>query len=228
MRWFFLFLLVLNVFYFVWHQQQTPLRAKEIAPLALYRSEQKNIRLLSESPESAPKRPAAPQSQAGAPQAGACLYFGPFYDESRAKALEQRLTSLDIQASRQKVDSGAGTDYWVYLPPLASRQASVLQLRELQARKIDSYIITEGDLADGISLGFFQSRDSAGAVVEKLKGAGYDAQVREMARNQHDFWIQISPESRRLADDGLVRQLVTDFPELQQQTMPCKSVASVN
>ncbi|MCR3841286.1 SPOR domain-containing protein, partial [Pseudomonas aeruginosa] len=33
MRWFFLFLLALNVFYYVWHQQQSPLRAKEIAPL---------------------------------------------------------------------------------------------------------------------------------------------------------------------------------------------------
>ena len=226
MRWFFLFLLVLNVFYFVWHQQQTPLRAKEIAPLALYRGEQKSIRLLSESPESAAKRSSGSSSAATGAQAGACLYFGPIYDETRAKALEQRLTSLDIRASRQKVDAAAGTDFWVYLPPLASRQASLLQLRELQARKIDSYIITEGDLADGISLGFFQSKDSADAVVDRLKGAGYAAQVREMARNQRDFWIQISPESRRLADDGLVRQLVADFPELQQQTMPCKSVAT--
>lgn len=228
MRWFFLFLLVLNVFYFVWHQQQTPLRAKEIAPLSLYRGEQKNIRLLSESPESAPKRQSSSQPAASGAQTGACLYLGPFYDEGRAKALEQRLTSLDIQATRQKVDTGAGTDYWVYLPPLASRQASMLQLRELQARNIDSYLITEGELADGISLGFFQSRDSADATVERLKTAGYEAQVREMARNQHDSWVQISPESRRLADDGLIRQLVSDFPELQQQTMPCKGVASAN
>lgn len=225
MRWFFLFLLVLNAFYFIWHQQQTPLRAKEIAPLSLYRSEQKNIRLLSESPESAQRR----QSEvAGAPptQESVCLYFGPFSDENRAKALEQRLTSLDVHVSRQKIDAAAGTDYWVYLPPLASRQASLWQLRELQARKIDSYIITEGDLTDGISLGIFQNEDSANAVVERLKTAGYDALVRELGRNRHDFWVQIAPESRRLADDSLLRQLVVDFPELQRQTMPCKSVAT--
>ena len=36
MRWFFLLLLVLNLFYYVWHQQQAPLRVKEVEPMALY------------------------------------------------------------------------------------------------------------------------------------------------------------------------------------------------
>jgi len=32
MRWLFLLLLVLNVFYYVWHQQEAPLRAKDVTP----------------------------------------------------------------------------------------------------------------------------------------------------------------------------------------------------
>ncbi|MEE9103923.1 SPOR domain-containing protein [Pseudomonas nitroreducens] len=223
MRWFFLFLLALNVFYYVWHQQQAPLRPKEVAPLSLFHSEQKNIRLLSESSEAPQRRqvdekPAAPAS--------ACLFLGSFPAEERARLLAQRLISLDVQASVQTVDAAAGMDYWVYLPPLASRQASLWQLRELQARKIDSYIITEGDLADGISLGIFQRKDSADSIVERLKSAGYDALIRELARSQHDYWVQVAPDSSRLVDDSLVRQLAPDFPELQKQTMPCKSVAS--
>ncbi|MBB4865927.1 cell division septation protein DedD [Pseudomonas nitritireducens] len=224
MRWFFLFLLALNVFYYVWHQQQAPLRPKEIAPLSLFHSEQKNIRLLSESSE-APARRQVEEKPAAAP-AAACTYLGSFPVEDRARQLVQRLLSLDVQASVQTVDASAGVDFWVYLPPLASRQASLWQLRELQARKIDSYIITEGDLTDGISLGIFQRKDSADSVVERLKSAGYEALVRELARSQHDYWAQVTPESARLVDDSLVRQLAPDFPELQKQTMPCKSVAS--
>lgn len=224
MRWFFLFLLALNVFYYVWHQQQAPLRPKEIAPLSLFHSEQKNIRLLSESAE-APQRRQTDEKPAVAP-ASACTYLGSFAAEDRAKQLVQRLLSLDVQASVQAVNAAAGMDYWVYLPPLASRQASLWQLRELQARKIDSYIITEGDLTDGISLGIFQRKDSADSIVERLKAAGYDALIRELARSQHDYWAQVAPESGRLVDDSLVRQLASDFPELQKQTMPCKSVAS--
>ncbi|WP_371232889.1 SPOR domain-containing protein [Pseudomonas sp. QE6] len=223
MRWFFLFLLALNVFYYVWHQQQAPLRPKEVAPLSLFHSEQKNIRLLSESSE-APQRRQADEKPAA--PASACLFLGSFPAEERARLLAQRLISLDVQASVQTVDAAAGMDYWVYLPPLASRQASLWQLRELQARKIDSYIITEGDLADGISLGIFQRKDSADSIVERLKSAGYDALIRELARSQHDYWVQVAPESSRLVDDSLVRQLGSDFPELQKQTMPCKSVAS--
>ena len=37
MRWLFLLLLVLNVFYYIWHQQEAPLRAKDVTPLSLYR-----------------------------------------------------------------------------------------------------------------------------------------------------------------------------------------------
>jgi hypothetical protein len=48
MRWLFVFLLALNVFYYVWSQQQAPLRSKEITPLSLYKSERDNIRLLNE------------------------------------------------------------------------------------------------------------------------------------------------------------------------------------
>lgn len=227
MRWFFLFLLALNVFYYVWHQQQAPLRPKEIAPLSLFHSEQKNIRLLSESAE-APQRRQVDENPAAAPvPTSACVFLGSFQAEDRARQLVQRLLSLDVQSSVQTVDASAGVDYWVYLPPLASRQASLWQLRELQARKIDSYIITEGDLTDGISLGIFQRKDSADSVVERLKGAGYDALVRELARSQHDYWAQVAPESARLIDDALVLQLAPDFPELQKQTMPCKNVASL-
>lgn len=49
MRWLFLLLLVLNVFYYVWHQQEAPLKVKEVAPLSLYKGNQQEIRLLRET-----------------------------------------------------------------------------------------------------------------------------------------------------------------------------------
>ena len=151
MRWFLLLLLLLNAFYYVWHQQQAPLRAKEVAPLALYQGQQRDIRLLSESDEAPKKREALP---AKAPEE-VCLFLGGFSAEDEARRVEQRLVSLDIASSVMPLDVAAGVDYWVYLVPLASRQASLRQLKELQARKIDSYIIGQGDLANGISLGIF-------------------------------------------------------------------------
>lgn len=221
MRWMFLWLVVLNLFYYVWHQQQAPLRVTEIAPLNMAQNSKRDIRLLSES--SVPPRREVAEVQ---PVEAVCLFLGSFELMADASAVEQRLLSLDIQSRVQSMDAAAGVDYWVYLPPLASRQASLRQLRELQARKIDSYIITQGDLANGISLGIFPRSDSAQSVIQRLRDAGYEPSLRELTRAHRSFWVRISPQSRRLADDSLLQRLAFDFKSLEQQLMPCEGVAS--
>lgn len=226
MRWLFLFLLVLNLFYYVWHQQQAPLRAKEVVPISLHQEVRQDIRLLSESSGTQPRRERSADASSG--PAEVCMYLGGFEQEESARLVEQRLIALDIQSRVQSVDASAGLDYWVYLPPLASRQASLRQLKELQARKIDSYIITQGDLSNGISLGMFPRSESAESVMQRLREVGYEPQMRELPRAHRNFWVKIASESRRLVDDGLLQALARDFNGLQHQLMPCESVASSN
>jgi len=226
MRWLFLLLLVLNLFYYVWHQQQTPLRAKEVAPLSLHQEVRQDIRLLSESGGAQSRRERPVEQSAGSSEV--CMFLGGFDQEEAAKVVEQRLVTLDIQSEVKIVDAPAGLDYWVYLPPLASRQASLRQLKELQARKIDSYIITQGDLSNGISLGMFPRSESAESVMQRLREVGYEPLMRELPRAHRNYWVRIAPSSRRLADDALLQSLARDFIGLQHQLMPCESVASPN
>lgn len=221
MRWMFLWLVVLNLFYYVWHQQRAPLRVTEIAPLTMPQDAKRDIRLLSESNKTSRRDTVIAQ-----PAEAVCLFLGSFDRAEDAASVEQRLLSLDIQSRVQGMDAAAGIDYWVYLPPLASRQASLRQLRELQARKIDSYIITQGDLANGISLGIFPRSDSAQSVMQRLRDSGYVPFLRELTRAHRSFWVRISPQSRRLADDALLQRLAVDFKGLEQQLMPCEGVAS--
>ncbi|AYF88764.1 SPOR domain-containing protein [Pseudomonas sp. JS3066] len=223
MRWLFLFLLVLNLFYYVWHQQQAPLRPKEVETLSLYKGGQQDIRLLSESGNVQPRRTAVVPTST---EEAVCLFLGGFEREEQAREVEQRLISLDVRSEVRPVDAAAGTDYWVYLAPLASREASLRQLKELQARKIDSYIVTQGDLINGISLGIFSRMDSAESVMQRLRDAGYEPFMRELARAHRDYWVRIAPESRRLVDDPLLEQLSQDFFGLKHQLMPCEGVAS--
>jgi cell division septation protein DedD len=223
MRWFFLLLLVLNLFYYVWHQQQAPLRVKEVESFSLYQGARQNIRLVSEADVA--RMPVDSGAQVVSSQA-VCLYLGSFEQEAEALALEQRLLSLDIQSGVRSIDAAAGVDYWVYLVPLASRQASLRQLKELQARKIDSYIIGQGDLANGISLGIFPRSDSAESVMQRLREAGYEPMLRELSRAHRAYWVRIAPESRRLASDALLESLARDFERLEHQLMPCEGVAS--
>ena len=136
------------------------------------------------------------------------------------------LCGLDIDSSIQGVDSTAGVDYWVYLAPLVSRQASLRQLRELQSRNIDSYIITVGDLSNGISLGIFSRKDSAESVVSRLQALDYRASIRELPRAHRKYWVRVESLGRPHVDERLLLTMARDFSGLQHRQMNCASVAT--
>lgn len=144
MRWLFLLLLMLNGLYYVWHQQEAPLRAKEVLPLSLLRAEQRNIHLLSES------QVTTRQDTAGRDSRDGCLYLGGFARADQARAVEQRLKSLDVQSDPELVEAAETSTYW----------------------------------------------------------------------------IRISPESRRLVSDNLLKNLTEDFPELKNRIMSCAGIAT--
>jgi len=114
MRWFFLLLVMLNVFYYVWHQQEAPLRPKEVVPLSQFKGAQQDIRLLSESgaqPSESPLR--QPDNQ--------CLYLGGGVAQNEARTIEQRLTSLDIRTRFGKRLDDMGAIYWLKVEPDSRR-----------------------------------------------------------------------------------------------------------
>ncbi|MFS2161014.1 hypothetical protein ACCD10_27275 [Pseudomonas sp. Pseusp122] len=112
MRWLFLLLLMLNGFYYVWQQQEAPLRAKEILPLSLARSSQQDIHLLSES---------GVGREQGAEVEQKCLYLGGFARQEDVRAVEQRLISLDIQTQFKGLQGASGSTYWLRVSPESRR-----------------------------------------------------------------------------------------------------------
>ncbi|MGY4640063.1 hypothetical protein [Pseudomonas sp. TE24901] len=126
MRWLFLLLLVLNAFYYIWHQQEAPLRAKDVTPLSLYRGSQQDIRLLSESSDAVQKR-----DRAKASEVNACLYLGGFADQRQALMLEQRLVSLDIKVKMQLLNTQEASGYWLRVAPESRRLADDLPFENL-------------------------------------------------------------------------------------------------
>jgi hypothetical protein len=127
MRWLFLLLLVLNAFYYVWHQQEAPLRAKDVTPLSLYRGPQQDIRLLSESSDAIAGRERA----RGAESQNTCLYIGGFVDQRQAQSVEQRLISLDIKVKVQLLNTPEASGYWLRVAPESRRLADDLPFENL-------------------------------------------------------------------------------------------------
>ncbi|HUH57571.1 MAG TPA: SPOR domain-containing protein, partial [Pseudomonadales bacterium] len=212
MRWLFLGLIIINAIYFVWTRQdfvnkeQQPIAEEKLAQVG-----SGQVKLINEVASVSDKQPQ--KNTVSTPSE--VMLLGGFNEEAVVQELQQRLRSLDIKSEVTTLDSQVDIEYWVYLEPLASRQASVRQLKELQARKIDGYLITQGDLANGISLGMFAREDSAQGVAERLSAAGYEPSIRAVERSQRLYWVVIDDSARRLLDKGLLKILVEDFSNLK-------------
>ncbi|NBF03401.1 hypothetical protein GV819_13985 [Pseudomonas sp. Fl5BN2] len=127
MRWLFLLLLVLNGFYYVWHQQEAPLRAKEVMPLSLYRGSQQDIRLLSESADSVERRDKGKGGEVDA----SCLYLGGFTRREVAQTLEQRLVGLGVEVRLQSLSVPGSVGFWLRVSPESKYLLDDPQLQNL-------------------------------------------------------------------------------------------------
>lgn len=125
MRWLFLLLLVLNVFYYVWHQQEAPLRAKDVTPLSLYRGSQQDIRLLSEATDTAQDKGKSTQADSS------CLYLGGSARQEIALVIERRLNAMDIKFQSLPKDLPEYPGYWVRIAPESRRLLGDSQLQNL-------------------------------------------------------------------------------------------------
>lgn len=195
MRWIFIGVVVLNLGYLVWHfQGQGEIaEARPAAPAEVAAEFSQVLRLLGE-PDVADG--VLVVVDPGSTVIAGCPAIGPLTEED-ARLVVGVLLERDFPADVRQVDVVAAPVFWVYLPPAATREAALRKLRELHARSIDSFVVSEGDFARAISLGSFQSKASAVGVQMRLKAAGYQAEIREQVKDVQQTWVVLSePEAQ--------------------------------
>ncbi|MCX7893068.1 MAG: SPOR domain-containing protein [Burkholderiales bacterium] len=103
----------------------------------------------------------------------ACFELGviPAADAARATAALAAIAD-GARIVERRLDEPAG--WWVYVPPLGSRQAANQRLAELRKQGIDDVSLLPEDsrFADAVSLGVFSSEEAAGKRLEALRKRG--------------------------------------------------------
>lgn len=121
---------------------------------------------------------------------GVCAAAGPFQDVFEAEARVQQAAALDITAEIHVIDEPTGeVEYRVMIPPANSIEEAFRKLRELKSLGIDSYIITQGDDALGISLGLFSTREAAESLQTQRERQGYVAAIDELPQVERQYWV---------------------------------------
>ncbi len=157
-----------------------------------------------------------------------CPYIGPFELESQALALSGELLGMGIRSVVGEVEIGSGGENWVYLPPTGGRKEALMLLRELQSKHVDSYLITEGELKNAISLGLFVSLESAEKLKSQMVSMGYDPIVRYMEKTRKEFWVKIDNDEQLSEERQLIEKVLSDHKDINFSETLCEMFAQEN
>ena len=235
MRWIVLFLSFANTGYFAWGMFDQFKSGYEVStqPASELPKNGRRLILVSETPSAQPqKTPSEPTQKQVSKIATAnvsgkeCLTLGPFNSTEEADQVQQRLFSLGISSRERAEENNQAADYWVHIPPLPSRDAAIRLLRELQAQNIDSFVITQGELANGISLGLFSKQDSAKKVSRRLMAAGYSVEVKSLSRVPERWWLEMDAAEENKLDSFFWSELDKRIPDIKKTKKPCEGIAS--
>ena len=148
-----------------------------------------------------------------------CMGLGPFENIIPAQDIAERLKAIGYTVEMTAVDKPTGeSDYRVLLPPLSSLQEVYRRHREFKSRGIDSFVITKGVDAQGISLGVFSSSGAAENYRRTLFSLGYDVLVKVIPRVNRGYWVQISQET---FPEALLSELDAEFSEVEVTETAC-------
>lgn len=216
MRWVFLSLVSLNLLVMVWFwRDQADSNLTQVKEPV---QKGESIVMLSEldSTEIVYKETKSAVSPAIAAR---CYSVGPLTDRIDAKHLKVRAEALGFNSELRGLETGKSIEYWVHIPPQSNRQQSLRLLRELQGRSIDSYIITQGDLAEGISLGLFRNGDSARNLTARMRKLDYNVVIKEVTRGEKELWLEF-PQVTQLTE-AMRKRIVGEGQKLQWMLTDC-------
>ncbi len=222
LRWFILALLLCNAVYFVWQHNLKTSGAPDAQSLIAPPAEGNQLVLLNEQSGTAQAVRATPAE----PAIAVCHMIGPFKEKISAHQVQDRLRALDITVNTYQINIPDKPDYWVYLGPMRSRKEALDMLRELQSKKIDSFLIGDGDLINGISLGFFTKEPLAQAVLKQRREQGYDAKLRAVPRFTQELWEVFAAEDHSKLSDELWQQIKAGTQGVELRKNSCDLIAS--
>ncbi|HET7767087.1 MAG TPA: SPOR domain-containing protein [Burkholderiales bacterium] len=177
MRIVFFLLLLANLVFFGWayfgtgrtadepqlmEQQLNPQEIRLLTPDQVAKLAAERAKAVADRPKPPPRAPVI-----------ACLELGAF-NPIDAPRVQQVLGPLALgsRLSQRRADEIAS--YWVYIPPLRSRQSANLKAAELKKLGVDDFFIVQEDpkFRLAVSLGVFKTEEAANARLAELRKKG--------------------------------------------------------
>ena len=165
---------------------------------------------------------------AATPAGPLCDLVGPFADEVTAKQVIQRLRAVDVEPAMYMLDVTTGTDYWVHVGPFDTRREALDKLKKVQKSGIDSYLITNGPLANAVSLGMFSKREAAERLQAKRSKQGLNPQITALPHKVRQRWLVFKAADAARVGADFWQGLARDFAGVVRKESYCSDIASAD
>ncbi len=163
MRTLFLIVVFANVAFLAWRYYDEHFPSRGADPFA-QQLHPERVKLVT---------PEALARMTGARRQASCVELGPIAAGDAARA-EEAVSGIaaGLKVAQRRVDEPGR--WWVYLPPLATRQAAAQRTAELRKQGIEDSSVINDDpqWRNAISLGVFRSEDAANKRAEELRKRG--------------------------------------------------------
>lgn len=249
MKWLMYFLLLANAAFFArqYHLMSNapPPPQRAVTPYAhvnrlLLLSETKTEKLRVRQPLPAPPPPpasppavdteeasasiAAPPSPPPSPPTISvrnCYSIGPLDNDSQIAAIRTWLVAMGGNPVLRVDERRELERYWVYFPPLQSREEALQKAERMRSEGIEDVIaVPKGDMTNAISLGVFSQRASLERRLQELRKLGYEPSIMPRYRTEEASWFDVSfEEGERLSQS----ELSSRFPDVELAETRCTS-----
>lgn len=149
-----------------------------------------------------------------------CYSVGPFSDEAVLKQWADQMQNKQfvVRIEKRRADI---KDYWVFVPPLTTREKSEERLRELKARGIDGFIVSQGQFINAISLNRFSKQELAQEFLHKMQAAGISVEYRENSQPATEYWANLSPGASTLELKSSIDAFLAKKTAMRRENTAC-------
>jgi len=209
-RTLFLILMFVNVAFFAWRYYDEHFPSRGADPFA-QQLHPERVKLVT--PEELAR-------MTGARRQAACVELGPIASGDAARA-EEAVSGIaaGLKVTQRRAEEPGR--WWVYLPPLATRQAAAQRSAELRKQGIEDSLVINDDTQwrNAISLGVFRSEDAANKRADELRRRGvrgFEVAPREGAGARTYVQLRDAPEPVR----NKLGELKDGFPGAEVRECP--------
>jgi cell division septation protein DedD len=151
-----------------------------------------NAEMAAAAAERAGAEPPAPAVGAADPPATRCSSVGPFRELAQAATAAANLRAAGYDPMQRVAEGDIWIGYWVYIEANGTEQQANEILEKVRAQGIsDSYVISNSDSGNLVSLGVFSEISGVSKQRERVRDLGYEPKVVDRTRRATVYWVDV-------------------------------------